>query len=142
MEIDILFVNSEPSFNEIAIVFVRYHEVVFRCKLVVGVNAQRDLYYYLLMPFITSKEKIKGNNKPTRINVVNWPNEKISKQFQDKAIEILKKKHPDLFIHVVEEIEECIEKRQKFIKAKNDRKPGPRVSIRTSRQNGAAKHAL
>jgi hypothetical protein len=139
MELDILFVNKERSFNEIAIVFVRYYEAVFRCKLVVGVTPQRTLYHYIMMPFITSKEKIAGTNRPSRVNVVNWPNEHINKVFQAKCLEILKERYPDLFSNCVEEVEAYLDERKKSIQDKRSRKPAQVFKAKNA--PGVRKHA-
>lgn len=96
MQVDILAVNKERSFNEIAVVMVRYYDMALRCKLVVGYDKIKDsTYHYLLMPFV--RLKANGEDKMVRVNVVNWPNEVISKQFQTTCLEILRKRHPDLF---------------------------------------------
>jgi hypothetical protein len=138
MEIEILFVNEERSFNEIAIVLIRYYEVLLRCKLVVGFNEKTNsIFYYVLLPYISAPAKVKekkGRRQKIRVNVVSWPNEQISKQFQAKSLELLRDKNPELFSLSEETVKTYLSERSNSI-LKRSKKPQERSKNTNSNEH-------
>lgn len=131
MEIEILVVNKERSFNELAIVFIRYHQLCLRCKLAVGYNeSKKSVYHYLVMPFINLKCKIDNRLSQKRVNVANWPNEKISKDFQERALSLLRVRYPELF-SISESVVKSLVKDRK--KAYDSRKEGKLKFVKKER---------